>query len=358
MSPGGGISRWMKFYPQDWLVGARAMPLAAKGAYIDLLAYSWDNPLPEDPAALARIVGATLDEFLALWDGWLRAKFQRGEDGHLRNARLEEVRSGQLAIHEQRVSAGRRGGEAKWGGSAERGQRTRAERLKAARAIGTHTAAEWKAMRAAYGRCLRCGSTGVELVRDHIIPLYQGGSDSVQNLQPLCRSCNAAKGPESQDHRVGLPETAPDWMPSGTPSKPMQVQVQVQVQDQEQDQESDLIPREGDPDMGTPRRGEPVDNPRSAKPYGGLADWVPEAVSRLIYETLVPAGLAHNVIDEAMGLLIRGNWLGGFDENTCRQRLTQVVLASPQASKPGAFILCMLREDTAGRTGPITVKSR
>lgn len=42
-------------------------------------------------------------------------------------------------------------------------------------------------------RCVRCGSD-VYLTIDHIIPLARGGTDDIENLQTLCRPCNAAKG--------------------------------------------------------------------------------------------------------------------------------------------------------------------
>ena len=41
------------------------------------------------------------------------------------------------------------------------------------------------------GRCSYCGAKATEI--DHIIPRAQGGSNSVHNLTPACRSCNQKK---------------------------------------------------------------------------------------------------------------------------------------------------------------------
>lgn len=41
--------------------------------------------------------------------------------------------------------------------------------------------------------CLHCGSPD-DLTLDHVIPWSVGGSDETNNLQTLCRSCNARKG--------------------------------------------------------------------------------------------------------------------------------------------------------------------
>lgn len=86
------------------------------------------------------------------------------------------------------------------GDSRKRQQRyraIRAKRLAAARALGTHTAEEWAALVAKFGgRCVRCTIAG-RVEKDHIRPLYQGGSDAIDNLQPLCPRCNSSKGPET-----------------------------------------------------------------------------------------------------------------------------------------------------------------
>lgn len=72
--------------------------------------------------------------------------------------------------------------------------RRRKVRQRAARLSGYHTLAQWRACLAFYGhRCASCGATGT-LTRDHIIPLSRGGSDRIENIQPLCPSCNSRKG--------------------------------------------------------------------------------------------------------------------------------------------------------------------
>lgn len=82
----------------------------------------------------------------------------------------------------------------------ERNRALRRERITAARAQGRHTRAEWDALVAEFGgRCVRCGNKSARLQRDHIIPIYQGGSDAISNIQPLCPKCNCAKGSEATD---------------------------------------------------------------------------------------------------------------------------------------------------------------
>ena len=49
-------------------------------------------------------------------------------------------------------------------------------------------------------KCLGCGSTD-KLEADHIVSLFSGGPDGIDNIQPLCRICNAKKGTLTIDLR-------------------------------------------------------------------------------------------------------------------------------------------------------------
>lgn len=67
---------------------------------------------------------------------------------------------------------------------------------------GTYTAAEWRSLIAHYGgKCLCCGRDDVALTVDHVIPISKGGSNSIDNIQPLCLSCNSRKFDKIADYR-------------------------------------------------------------------------------------------------------------------------------------------------------------
>ena len=72
----------------------------------------------------------------------------------------------------------------------------RRRRLRKLNADGWHTIAEWELLKKQYGyTCLACGKkeSDIKLTEDHIIPLIKGGSDNIENIQPLCISCNCKK---------------------------------------------------------------------------------------------------------------------------------------------------------------------
>lgn len=60
----------------------------------------------------------------------------------------------------------------------------------------THTLGEWELLKKQYGYiCPGCKKSepDILLTRDHIIPLSKGGTDCIENIQPLCQSCNSHK---------------------------------------------------------------------------------------------------------------------------------------------------------------------
>jgi 5-methylcytosine-specific restriction endonuclease McrA len=84
-------------------------------------------------------------------------------------------------------------------------QATKARRRVAERASGDRfTGAEWRALIEKYGgRCLCCRQQVKKLTPDHVIPIAKGGANTIDNIQPLCQSCNCAKGAHhSTDYRL------------------------------------------------------------------------------------------------------------------------------------------------------------
>lgn len=60
--------------------------------------------------------------------------------------------------------------------------------------INDLTTAQWKAVKEHYGhRCAYCGKKSQRLTQDHITPLSANGPNTLWNVVPACRSCNARK---------------------------------------------------------------------------------------------------------------------------------------------------------------------
>ena len=81
----------------------------------------------------------------------------------------------------------------------------RRQRIESARLLKTHTTQEWRDLiREMHRRCVICGirldtksyrgdESNRIVHKDHIVPVASGGSDGIENLQPLCALCHWTK---------------------------------------------------------------------------------------------------------------------------------------------------------------------
>lgn len=197
---------WMPLYVADYLADTGHLGTLEHGAYLLLIMHYWQNgKLPTDDAQLARICRMSKS-------GWnsVRETMAALFDENWRHKRVEEELTRATNIISARSGSGKAGAESRWG---KVSSKTRSERLADARQIAQHTPSEWLAMLAIFDGCVKCGELqsdliGGKCVKDHIVPLYQGGSDGLENIQPMCRNCNSAKGGDTTDYRD---KALPDW---------------------------------------------------------------------------------------------------------------------------------------------------
>lgn len=71
---------------------------------------------------------------------------------------------------------------------------------------GAYTVEQWEQLKRKYGyRCLKCNrhEPEIKLTGDHVVPLSKGGSNTIDNIQPLCIQCNSGKKDKIKDYRIG-----------------------------------------------------------------------------------------------------------------------------------------------------------
>lgn len=116
-----------QFYPKEFMLATQSWSVEEVGIYIKLLCSQWDNGcLPNDVKRLARLAGCDLDFFEKAWV-LVGLKFLVGNDGCLRNSKLELVRSEQDAFREKQRLNGIRGGRPKKENPNETQQQTQTE---------------------------------------------------------------------------------------------------------------------------------------------------------------------------------------------------------------------------------------
>jgi len=98
-----------QFYADDFLGGVTAMSNEEVGLYIRLLCMQWGRGhVTEDD--INRLGRAIAEPSLA----YVKSKFKVGDDGLLRNERMESERKKQQEFRESRAKAGKEGADKRW----------------------------------------------------------------------------------------------------------------------------------------------------------------------------------------------------------------------------------------------------
>lgn len=219
------VDIWMPLAIGDYLADTSHLDTTQHGAYLLLLMHYWrKGPLPNDAEQLANICRLSAEAW-AINSRTILPFFKIEEDGMLHQKRQDAER--EKALNQKR--RGVAGAQGKWCTNGQEEKMKRSQRLAEARKKGTHTAAEWELLQTfCRHQCVRCQASDGDLVKDHIVPIYQGGSDSIDNIQPLCRNCNASKGPETIDYRPNGWQNAckmPTEMPTNVWTLPLPSQL-------------------------------------------------------------------------------------------------------------------------------------
>lgn len=200
--PKDKIDIWMPLYVGDYLADTMHLTTEHHGAYLLILMAYWRNggPLKDSKIrTITRLSKEKFDEFKSELQNFFDMESM---PGFWVSKRSEKELQLSFSKKKKKSNNGKAGAASKWGtdNSTYNAKLKRSERLALARKIASHTKDEWNALKIVVPGCPKCGS-GEDIVKDHIQPIYQGGSDGIDNIQPLCRRCNAAKGPESVDYR-------------------------------------------------------------------------------------------------------------------------------------------------------------
>lgn len=196
---------WYPWSPARYRADTLHLSCEEDGIYRRLIDHYMETrlPLPGNKQALCRIVGISSEK----WDvvSLNILSFFRENDGKLYHKKCDEILLEQDNRSSQKKERAINGAATRWESGASGSSRS--QRISEARKKGKHTKEEWDTLiQVCEHKCVKCGASkkrleGGVLCKDHILPIYKGGSDSIENIQPMCRNCNASKGPENKDYR-------------------------------------------------------------------------------------------------------------------------------------------------------------
>lgn len=115
--------------------------------------------------------------------------------------RLNAARRAKSKLAEEKVKIAIRSKEYKKNHPEKVAEQRHLRRARLWKAAGSHTPKEWGELKEKYNNlCLCCGEKK-KLTVDHVIPLSKGGTNDIDNIQPLCASCNSRKNTKEIDYR-------------------------------------------------------------------------------------------------------------------------------------------------------------